>query len=535
MKEKHEVNSLVSILKRIGWFLLPPDISVRKRRLELTIWAFLLSLAFYPEYFGFLAWFALVRPLMIIVPLSGRQAFNAIYFFSFLFNLFSLYWVALVTPPGMVTAVVIVAFYYTAILIAFHRLYRIKPVLGFVSLPFLWVGMEYFRTLSEFAFPWSDLGYTQSYFLYILQIVSVISVHGLSFLIVAVNILIWQVFRKSLQPERRVTSAFASLAIVLALLAFGWIEMPRFPEQGTIDVALLQGSVPLEVKWAKGNEEHSFQLYDSLTHSVMDTSVKLYIWPETSAPCYLTHHADCRARVGDIVRTSNGYHLVGALGAMYTNGEQRYYNSCYQFNPTGQLEQRYAKVKLVPFSEHVPYQDYLPFLEKKVLRKYLTFIDRYGVQWWSDFHPGDSALLFHLPEASYGVLICFESTFPEYMRQMIRDGADFIVGITNDTWFGRSVGIHMHSRIFIARAVENRCWAARVANSGLTYIVDDYGRIREQLDLYDIAALRGKVGKLNGYSLYTRFGDVVGRFSFLITISIVGILCIAWLFKKVLP
>jgi len=507
---------------------------VRKRRLELTIWSFLLSLAFYPGYFGFLAWFALIRPLMIIVSLNGRQAFKAAYFFSFFFNLFSLYWVALVTPPGMVTAVVIVAFYYTAILMIFRRLYRIKPLLGFVLLPFLWVGMEYFRNLTELAFPWSDLGYTQSYFLYILQIVSVISVHGLSFLIVTVNVLIWQVFRKSQQLEKRVTSVFVSLGIVLGLIAYGWIEMPAFPTEGTFDVALLQGSVPLEEKWAKGNEEHSFRIYDSLTQTVAANSVKLYIWPETSAPCYLSHNQACRNRVKSIVRKSGGYHLVGALGAEYVHREAHYHNSCYQFNPSGQMEQRYDKVKLVPFSEHVPYQDYLPFLQRKFLRKYLTFIDQYKVQWWSDFYPGDSASLFHLPDASYGVLICFEAAFPEYARQMIRNGADFMVGITNDTWFGRSVGIHMHSRVFITRVVENRCWAARVANSGLTFIVDGYGRIRGQLDLFDVAALRSKIRMLDKHSIYTRVGDVVGLLSFLITVSIIGILVLGWLLKKIL-
>ncbi|MFQ6008254.1 MAG: apolipoprotein N-acyltransferase, partial [Candidatus Zixiibacteriota bacterium] len=441
----------------------------------------------------------------------------------------------MVTPPGMITAVVIVAFYYTAIFMIFHRLYKLKPLIGFIALPVLWVGMEYFRTLSEFAFPWSDLGYTQAYYLNILQIVSVISVHGLSFLIVTVNVLLWQVFRKALTPEKRVTCAFLSLAIVLGLIAYGWVVIPRFPEEGTLDVALLQGSVPLDVKWAKGNEEHSFRLYDSLTQSVADSSAKLYIWPETSAPCYLTHNADCRKRVSDIVRKSGGYHLVGALGGEYRRGKLRYYNSCFQVNSAGQFEQRYDKVKLVPFSEHVPYQDYLPFLQKKVLRKYLTFIDRYGVQWWSDFYPGAWSPVFHLPQGDYGVLICFESTFPEYVRRMILDGADFLVGITNDTWFGRSVGIHMHSRIFVTRVVENRCWAARVANSGLTFIVDGYGRIRGELKLYDVAVLQGKIGMLNGYSLFTKIGDVVGYISFLITVSISGILCLVWALKKIIP
>ncbi|MFQ5452952.1 MAG: apolipoprotein N-acyltransferase, partial [Candidatus Zixiibacteriota bacterium] len=507
----------------MGRFFVPESVEIRKRRLELLVWSFLLSFSFYPEYFGFLAWFSLVRPLMIITSLKGRSAFNAAYFFSFFFNLFSIYWIAMVTVPGMVTAVIIVAFYYSAVLMIFHRVYRIKPIYGFVLLPFLWVGMEYFRTLSEFAFPWSDLGYSQSYYLYLMQIVSVTSVHGLSFLIVVVNILLWQVFRKTLIPEKRVTSFLVSIFLILALLSYGWIVVPKYPKPGSIDVALLQGSVPINVKWAKGNAKHSFNIYDSLTQSVIDSSIKLYVWPETSAPCYLSNNPGCKYEIKNIVRKTNSYHLVGALGFDMENGKKHYFNSCYQFNPEGNIEQRYDKVKLVPFSEHVPYQDYFPFLEKGFLRKYLTFIETYDVQWWSDFYPGDSSLLFNLPEFSYSVLICFESTFPEFVRKTIRDGADFIICITNDTWFGKSVGIHMHSRIFLTRAVENRCWAIRVANSGITYVVDGYGRVRQGLDIYAVKALKGKINPISEISIFTKYGDIIGFWSFLITVSTIGI------------
>ncbi len=501
----------------------------------MTVWAFLLSLSFYPGPFGFLAWFSLVRPILIIIRLEGRPAFNAAYFFSFFFNLFSLYWVALVTPPGMVAAVVIVAFYYTAILMVFHRLHRFNPLLGFVALPFLWVGMEYFRTLSEFAFPWSDLGYSQSYYLYILQIVSVLSVNGLSFFLVAVNVLLCQLLRPEVSPERKVTSIFVSATVVAGLIAYGWIVVPPLPRPGTLNVALLQGSVPIEVKWAAGNAEHSFRLYDSLAQNVADSAIDLYIWPETSAPCYISHDDACRRRVGRIARRSGTPHLVGALGAAVKNGQERLYNSCYKFDSVGNVVQRYDKVKLVPFSEHVPYQDHLPFLQKGFLRQYLTFIDQYGVQWWSDFYPGDSARLFPLGDSFYAVLICFECAFPEFTRHRILDGADFLVGITNDTWFGRSVGVHIHSRIFITRAVENRCWAARTANSGLTFIVDGYGRVRDTLDLYEVAALEGQVGLLDGFSVYTRWGNVIGRLSLLITVSLSGILIAVGTVRRVLP
>jgi len=397
--------------------ILPDDVSLRKRRLELLVWSFLLSFAYYPQYCGFIAWFALVRPIWIISSLERGPAFRAAYFYSFFFNLFSLYWVAMVTPPGMVAAVVIVAFYYTIVLMAFWKLYRLRPIFGIIALPLLWTGMEYFRTLSQFAFPWSDLGYTQAYYLYILQIVSVVSVHGLSFLIVAVNVLLWQIFRKTVSPERKLTAFFASVGIVVALIAYGWVEMPRYPEPGDFRLALLQGSVPLEEKWAQGKEFYSVDVYDSLTQTVADSSINLYVWPETAVPCYLSQNGPCRWRVAEIARESAGYHLVGSLALRYHDKQQAYYNSCFQFAPSGRMEQSYDKVKLVPFSEQVPYQDQLPFMRKSFLRKYLTFIDQYDVQWWSDFQPGDSSVLFHLPGADYGVLICFETTFPEHDPQ----------------------------------------------------------------------------------------------------------------------
>ncbi len=518
------------LAKRIWRVILPESHEIRWRRLELMIWAFVLSLAYYPGPFGFLAWFALVRPIIILSRLSGRAAFNAAYFFGFFYNLFTIYWVALVTPPGMITAVLIVAFYYAFVLYGFVKVVQYRAWVGFALLPFLWVGIEYFRTLSEFAFPWSGIGYTQGYYLYVLQIVSVISVHGLALLIVGVNVLLAQIFRKEVAIEKKVASFFLSLGTVVVLIGYGWVVMPAYPEPGSFPVTLLQGSVPLEIKWADEKQALSYQRYDSLAQSV-EEETNLFIWPETSAPCYMTHDFNCRREVGEIARRSGRPHLVGSLAATEIEGRTKTYNSSFQFNSLGQIIRRYDKVKLVPFSEHVPYQDHLPFLQKEFLQQYLTFLDR-GVQWWSDFYPGDSMKLFHVSDVDYGLLICFEATFPEYVRAMIRDGAQFMVGITNDTWFGRSVGVHMHSRIFITRMVETRCWGARAANTGLTYIVDGYGRIREALELYEVAVLTGEVQLLDEYTIFVRYGDVAGRFSFLITIGVLGILVGVWTGSK---
>jgi apolipoprotein N-acyltransferase len=500
--------------------------------LELTVWAFALSQAFTPGWTAALAWVSLVRPIWIISALPARDAFRAAFLFVFMFNLFAIWWVAMVTPLGMIAAVVIVAFYYTAILMLFWKLFQIRPLFGCAALPFLWVGLEHFRTLSEFAFPWSDLGYTQASFLMILQSVSVISAHGLSLLIVIVNVLLWQVFRAELSPERRLTSFFASIGIVAALLAYGWIETPPYQESGELEIALLQGSVALEEKWRRGNEQHSFDIYDSLSQVDDKTRPALFVWPETSVPGYLSHDHRLRKEVRRIVRSTESYHLIGSLSLDLDSDKKRYYNACFLIDSDGNFAQMHRKVKLVPFSEHVPYQDYVPFMQKEFLRQYLTFIDQAAVQWWSDFYPGDSITLFEIPEASFGTLICFETATPEYVREYFLAGAQFMVGITNDTWFGNSVGIFQHANMFITRAVENRSWMARVANSGWTFFVDPYGRIREQLELYDVETLRGKVGLLDEFSVFTRIGDIAGRGSWLLTISLVAILAVQWIIRR---
>jgi apolipoprotein N-acyltransferase len=141
-------------------------------------------------------------------------------------------------------------------------------------------------------------------------------------------------------------------------------------------------------------------------------------------------------------------------------------------------------------------------------------------------------MLFKAAGSLFGPLICYEVCFPEYVRKQILDGADFLVEITNDTWFGHSVGIHMHSRTFITRAVENRCWGVRAANSGLSYIVDGYGRIRNEVPLDAITAMTGKVNLLDGFSVFTRIGDVFGKGSLLITLLLAVILIIRWILHR---
>ena len=176
-----------SLLTNIKHFFWPKDKSVRLRRLELIFWAFLLALAYLPLPFGFIAWFALIRPIQIISKLTPKEAFKAGYFYSFMVNLFQLYWVAVVTPPGMVAAIFLLSLYPAIIFSSFAKLYQWRKWVGLVTLPILWVGMEYFRSLTEVSFPWTDLAYSQGYYLTLIQIVSVLGCYGLSLFLMLIN------------------------------------------------------------------------------------------------------------------------------------------------------------------------------------------------------------------------------------------------------------------------------------------------------------------------------------------------------------
>lgn len=508
--------------------------SLRLRRAELTFWAFILALGYLPFGIGFVSWFALARPFVIVSRLSGREAFNSAYFFAFMANLFQLYWVAIVTPPGMVAAVFILSLYPAIVLLAFSKLYRWKKWLGLALLPFLWVGMEYARSLSQFAFPWTDLSYSMGYYLTFIQSAAVIGCYGISFIIVLFNIFIWQVFDKNNRLETRVSSGIAFIGIAVIVFVYGWVVFSPYPETGKIRIAMLQGDVPLETKWKPETRMYNFDLYDSLAiDAARNDTLDLIVWPETGAPAYPRQERRYRYRIMSTAMRSHTSQIVGALDIEYEGTKEMGYNAAFQFDTNGVIDGVYHKVKLVPFSEHVPYQDHLTFLTREFLSKYLDVIETREVQWWSDFYTGDSTILFEVNDHWYAVLICFESAFPDFCRKAVSQGAEFLVNITNDTWFGYSPGPFQHMRLAVFRAVENRSWVVRCANSGISAFIDPFGREFARGELYTRDILKHNVYPVKEYTFFTKNGPLIGQISALIMALVFIILLLLWIFGKV--
>lgn len=516
---------MATILKYIAESIWPSETQLRRDRFYLLVAALLLAMAWPPLPLGFLALIALIIPLDIISGLTFKAAFKKAYFYSFFYFLFSLYWISWVTVPGALAAMGLISLYSALVFGLYASIYRRWKNLALILLPFFWVGVEYFRTLSEVGFPWSNLSYTQGSYLPFIQIMEFTGDAGISFIIVVVNILLWQIWRN---PKRRFAKALIVGLLIVLPTIYGSIVMRSESninqgEFGDIRIALLQGDMSIEDKWNPDNREYNFKLYDSLSMSAVaaDSSIDLLIWPETALPVYLLSSRYLTMKVSRSAQKANRPLLTGTLD--YDSVTLWYYNAALQFDADGSHQPVFHKTKLVPFAETVPYSEYIPWLANLSLG-------------WSDFEHGKNLQVFENDFGSYGVLICYEVIFPELVRDYVNSGVDFMVNITNDTWYGWSSGPFQHAGMTPFRAIENRIPIARAANSGYSYFVDKYGRMYNKSRLYQRTIQFGNLtfSDRTERTVYSRYGSILGKAGLLIIIALSFIFIIVWQRERIL-
>ena len=261
---------------------------------------------------------------------------------------------------------------------------------------------------------------------------------------------------------------------------------------------MVQNNLGLE-KWRPGGLEASFASLDSLSRRAERPG--LIVWPETALPCNLDRRPDCRRRMHELADDLGVPILTGAPGTDAATGEPL--NAAFLFSPGREEVPAYAKMHLVPFGERTPLRDRIP-LVRRIDWSALT-----GDLAPAEFARGRRRTLFAAgPESPrFAALICFESVFPDFVRRSVREGADFLVNITNDSWFGPTAGPYQHAELAVLRAVENRVAIARCATSGVSLFVDRYGRTRERTRLGTVDVRTGEVDPGGPPTLYTRFGD----------------------------
>ncbi len=361
--------------------------------------------------------------------------------------------------------------------------------------PFIWVAVELARTYIT-GFPWDLLGYTQIDNIPLTRIATFTGVYGLSFEIALVNTAATAAF---LVPRRKQPLLFAvSVAAIILLHAGKLYSPPAVPT--TQGVTLVQSNVPiLDEPWSLDYELNTLRELSALSVRPKKESAGtpgLIVWPESPAPFFVTD-LHVRTTIADIARHTNSSIIVGTIGIRGfddPSGKREIYNSASVISSNGAWSYEYDKIHLVPFGEYVPFADLLVFAN--------NLTHEVGT-----FSRGTSRQPLPLDGSRVGIFICYESIFPNEVRQFARNGAEFFVNISNDGWYGNTSAPLQHLNMARMRAVENNRWLLRDTNTGVTAVIDPYGRRVAEAPRFQRTALQGAYDLEQETTFYTRHGD----------------------------
>jgi apolipoprotein N-acyltransferase len=363
--------------------------------------------------------------------------------------------------------------------------------------PAMWVAVELARTRIT-GFPWDLLGIAQVDNIPLAHVTTFTGVYGLSFEIMVVNAALAAAFL--IRREQRKVLLLAALGSAVVLQAGLWLVPPLLPTDHS--ARLVQENIPIlqATEWTK---EYFDDTLSDLTRISLSPSsnqqrqTDLIVWPESPAPFYTTDPI-FREAVSNIARKAQTWVLAGSVGTRNAGqspqGVTQSYNSAALVNPRGEWVGRYDKMHLVPFGEYVPFKSIFGFaggLSKEV----------------GDFSPGESRAPLQAGGNSLGVFICYESIFPDEVRQLAANGAQVLVNISNDGWYGDSGAYAQHLKQARMRAVENNRWLLRDTNTGVTASIDPYGRIVAGAPRKIRTAVDAPYAVSNVTTFYTRHGD----------------------------
>ncbi|MBU0672271.1 MAG: apolipoprotein N-acyltransferase [Candidatus Margulisbacteria bacterium] len=442
-----------------------------------------------------LAWLALVPFFLSLYRAKGwREAlccgfiFGVIFFgihLAWLLTLFRFvsWWIAL----GWVCLVL----FQTLFILLFVWLFRLSRFVDFANalvIALLWTAIEWLRAWGPFGVTGGDLGYSQVQFLPLIQIASFSSVYGVSFLIVLVNVTIADILMEPATKRRG--SIIFTIALLIVSLSYGFFVLrgnrpalpagrevySQVPEQ-SLKVALIQPNIDQRDRLDPRKVKTIFNINKQLTQQALQQKPDVVVWPETSLFTYVLHDQALFAEIKELARQT-GVWLV--MGVPHYVGNKAY-NSLISISPSGEVVSRYDKQHLVPFGEYLPFRALLyPFLR--------------GVGYYEgayDSNPQPQQL--KVGKLDLAAAICFESTFPYAIRDRVKPGSAFILLVTNDAWFNDSSALYFHLNCGVFRAIENRKYFIQVGNTGISAVVDPYGRILEELPVNQRQVLIFKV------------------------------------------
>jgi apolipoprotein N-acyltransferase len=414
----------------------------------------------------------------------------------FVAGLLALYMAAYIATFGAITAILIRRF----------------SVAGLWLSPCVWVSMEYLRGILIGGFPWIPLGNTMVTFLPIVQLASIAGVYGLSIFVALLNTG-FTVAALS-HGRRRLVAAGSTIALIAVVSIWGGMRLSSngLTSGPVITVGLIQGNIAQTDKW---NPARAGMILDrdlQLTQQAVEKGAQFIIWPESSTPFYFEDDP-----AGNIVRQ-----MVRELGTPLLLGsdeteagdEPHSYNSAFMLDRAGATAAVYRKMHLVPFGEYVPFQRLLFFVGPLV-------------EAVSAFSPGTRVTMLPVDGHMVSTAICYEVTYPALARDAVRQGSELLTTITNDAWYGESSAAFQHFEMAMMRAVEQGRYLVRSANTGISGIVDPYGRVIIRTKLFETAAVVGEARFVQARTVYATIGDLAVYLS-----AAIIVLALAWAFVE---
>lgn len=362
--------------------------------------------------------------------------------------------------------------------------------------PFAWIVMEYAQSLSPFGgLPWNLAGYSQSGYLNLIQFADIAGVFGVSFLLLWTNTaLVWLVYRRGTRSA--CAPLWAALLMIAACCGYGILLRRHWEDSaGRYRAAILQGNLlyedadsVLSDKFRRG--------YVEMADTLAPGSVHLLVLPESPTPVAFQYDASYRAVLEKLSRRFSFGLIFNNIRSAETESGWKYFNSAYFLDGNGSLTGIYDKIHLVPFGEYIP------------LKKLFFFAEAITKD-VGEFQPGNEYRILEVGRHPANAVICFEAVFPDLVRRFVNRGSQLIINLTNDGWYGNSSAPYQHLAIARFRAIENRRFLIRAANTGISAVIGPSGKIQSPTDLLQKAVSQGTFSFIEKKTPYTRYGNVL--------------------------
>ena len=475
--------------------------------LSSTFAGLLLALAYPRPDFTAIAWVALVPLCLCLQERPFWSGFAAgVGFFSLV-----LYWLNIVMVTfghlhpflSVLCYCVLVAYlalFFAGVTWGTAYLRRRLHLSSALTFPILWVAFEYLRAHALTGFPWALLGYSQQGWLEAIQSADLFGVYGISYLVALTNVTIALMI--GALREHRIMPRYAVIATILlfgANLLYGYSTLQKNPaeRERTLTTTLVQGNIDQSIKWDPAFVQTTVDRYRDLSlAAAREFKSELIVWPESATPFYYQDQNPLGDEVRKVAVSSQAALLFGSPAyEKRADGRWHFLNSAFLLDAKGTTLGRGDKVHLVPFGEYVPLKKILPFVNKLVE----------GI---GDFSAGTIQPL-RLGAYRIGLLVCYEGIFPELARAYVNQGSDLLVNVTNDAWYGYSSAPFQHLSMARFRAIENRIWLVRAANTGISAFIDPTGHIGGATPIFVTLSTTAKVGLGSRPTLYRNIGDAL--------------------------